>query len=213
MKKKIIAIGIVIAMLFAIVSLGGCGDRHYGINAGFNRRQVGLQDSFWIAVRSEGFEFDVDNVELEFFFGWSPSGWSEFTDYRDIFVLYFFDSSDLHSKILNDLFCYYGHKDVKSVSEYLHYIETICGDVFRSEQFATNSPRRGVRQFNHSQIIVIDQDILLLSQGGIGFMVALFSLDEEGILRGEFAPHIIVWFQLVNHNTVRLVSEVQFFLG
>jgi len=204
MVKKIMGLRIAIIMLFSLVALSACG--HNGINAGFSGRTFGREPSIWIAVRSNGFDFDIDNVELEFFFG-PPAGSSSAGWENNKFVLFL--SSASINLIFSELSAHDGHDDFQNISDHLYFIEEICGHRFYSNEFSTSlSGFRRRRRFSHSQRLTIPREFLSVERGEITFMIAVFHMDEDEKWRAGFTPHIRIPYTLVDSQTVRLSSEI-----
>jgi len=211
-KKKKVAgfvLGLAFVMLFIIPVLGGCGGSHYGLNVGFDYSREGgrWQPDVWVAVRSEGFYFDVNNVEIEFFFGPRPTslGWT-----GGRIGLYFYRGNHW-SSVAYALQPRYqeGHEDYENVVDELVFIESFCGSDFSSGKFEISQSFFRGRQFNHSQKIIIPDELFTGEGGGIRFSVmgvATIIDSDDGLYHIWEHGWVNLRYELISYNRVRITE-------
>ncbi len=87
--KKVAVLGIVLVLLF---SLAGC-QKKPGFEIGFGYNWNG-GEGYAVAARSDKTEFDVDDVTIEFYFGWREGIGMPDGNPLMKYLLYFYELSD-----------------------------------------------------------------------------------------------------------------------
>jgi len=123
-----------------------------------------------------------------------------------VVLLYFFDSwflNDIH----RDIHAFGGSDDCLDISEHLIFVGEINHTDFRSSKYAVSRTgfRRRRLQFNHSQVITIPHELLLLTtRGAISFGIGIFWQTYEGNWEFSMISRLSVGFLFIDDNNVRL---------
>ena len=206
MFKKIITLGILFCVVFSLAGCANDVDKKYnGLSIGFNytgsRYHV-----IMCATRSEETTFDIDDVTLDFYFGWfasepplnatavAPDGLGEEVRY----ALYFTEE---------ELFV--GSGSFWHIGDYCdlegnYFIRKIFPEEFTSETFRASQTKCAGKIFNHSESITIPKEMFSKPNGRFWFRIQeVFGSQEKGFY-SELGGNIGIYYEFINDNTVRL---------
>lgn len=144
MYKKLIGLGIALAMLFSLTAcVADIDGRHKGFSSGFN--YSGFRYSLIMhAVRSDKTEFNIDDVVLDFycgFFGELPYAYRNDTIRRTVSVVFYLTTSWVGQWI--------DPQDDYLNVDNQYFIAEVSAEDFWSESFLASQTMRHGKVFNH----------------------------------------------------------------
>jgi len=213
-KTKIIVTAILFIVAFGAGGMLGCGS-NYAIERGFDyfgRSQN--EGGFRTAVRSQRREFDINDVTLEFFFGWRHTLATEVPHERFVItsVALFFASNHVNAEL--------SHVDEYKDIDGITLIRVIPREeAFSGEYFIQRQRRRRPWDFwldhggsdriifSHSEMITIPSEFFERERGNVRFSMWTIDFDLE---QEEYLPlHIghsgvLMHYERIEGNKIRI---------
>jgi hypothetical protein len=192
MIKKLMVLG---SMFVIIFSFSGCGNKD-GFEIGFGwQREV--SSPIMVAARSDKTEFDIDDVTIEFSFGWYQTNLLQYSPVG--FALYFIDQSG-YSVQREEYFDDYTNQEAMT---FIRIIET---NEFVTEDYKVEMTRREGKSFSYSEKITIPKSLLNSApHGSVLFLVSavLYSHENDSFFH-SFGGTVELNYELINENTIKI---------
>ena len=203
MKRKSITIMLVLVMLASMLT--GCTadiDGEYkGYSNGFNYNDHRLKSSVMCAARSEKTEFDVDDVTLDFYFGWwerQPSDPS-YPGIKSLlgYALYFCNEQIETKTNINT-------EDYKNIPGH-YFIKEIPTDEFNSDKYSISMKKSIGRVFKQSESFTVPKELFDQKRGTILFSFhTVILLLENSQFYNYREEYIRIEYEFIDDNTVRI---------
>ena len=209
-KKRIInnTKNLSILLLFIIsFILIGC-EEPLGLRIGFNFDRE--ERNLLVAVSSEEREFYVDDVWLDFHFGWNGTRMTRLEDGRAAFEasdeeviiigvgLYIVNQRNINHTINGDDY---------RVRPYATFLRMIYIEEFRSTDFEARNVRRREKSFNHVESFKIPSEQLINQGSRVGVVVFMIIMvihcSERGMYSLSDFTRIGLGYEFIDENTVR----------
>lgn len=201
MRKKFYSLILAAVMLFGVFGLTACtadiDGKYDGFSIGFNYKG-GKIDTIMCAARSEKTVFDVNDVTLDFYFGWFeplPVGYIDPDSYGIIRAALYFSNNFMWAGIVED------YRNIENK----YFIREILFGEFVSETFAVSMTKKSGKNFSHKESLTIPKELFGEKIGLVYFGIVELSFSESSnTYYGGVRGYVQIWYEYIDDNTVRL---------
>lgn len=201
MKKKLVILVLAFVVLF---SMSGCivdiDGRYKGFSSGFNYQWSG-DTPIVCAARSDKTNFDINEVTLDFYFGWihEPYG----PDNRPItFALYVANGEAYQSTIRNI-------DDYKNLEGHV-FLKEIATSEFASDEYYVSMTQSKGKVYKQSERYTISKALFSLKSGNFYFCGRMIGFsNEDNQFYTSTGEYIKIGYEYIDESTVRL-SKIPF---
>lgn len=149
-------------MIFVLV---GCTEKG-GLNIGFENKLS--YESIICAVKSEETEFNVDNIELSFNYGWNgEETYLSDENYEQICFALYFNNSEYQSSITSITTTFSDYQEIEN----FYFVKEVSIDDFFSSAFAVTLKRLSSVKFNHSENLIVPKEVFENKVGHFSFTI------------------------------------------
>lgn len=208
MKRKIVRQGIAIAILSIMLTLSGCqgpDSKYKGFSKGFGYK-VPYGTQLVLGARSEKTEFDVDDVTLDFYYGWYDYYGSTYT-IPDNTPKYEFKCIALYLSNTHDSIWSEDKEDYRNV-ENNYLVKEITPKEFASESYNISQKKSSGRDFRQSIKLTVSEELFELKPvGNFCFCIKLIvhEISQNLYSYGDDA-YLDIRYEYISENTVRLTG-------
>jgi hypothetical protein len=185
MKKKMLLLSALVLMVvvFATILTGCCWfkKKETVIENGFTRKDLGLSKGIATAIRTDKFEFSIDDITLEFFYGTEIQISLQSERYELICIGVY-----LTTVGFENLFS--GFEDYQNI-ENVRLVKTISIEEFNSDDYIVTTNTSILKgytfTFNYSEKLTVPEDLFNYTpervgvKGVLGFLVSTVMWDNE----------------------------------
>jgi hypothetical protein len=206
MAKKILTLIFATVILFSSAACATNIDKRYnGLSIGFSFTGPHYSPIMY-AVRSDEVEFNVDNVTLDFYYGWFgelPYWHTDKTLGYDVCVAFYVTTREVGQWIDPQV-------DYQNV-ENQYFITEVSAEEFWSESFIASQTKSKGKIFNHSgKSITIPKEAFSKQEGILELYAQIISYSYEDELFNFDSSYSSSWYTIYIHynyisdNTVKL---------
>lgn len=183
--------------------MSGCATdidgRYKGLSIGFNYTYY-THSSIMCAARSDKTEFDVNDVTLDFYFGWcqQPPGKPAYPDIYSaiVYAIYFGNNKSFNRSIQNI-------EDYKDILDHC-FVKEISIEQFDSDEFAISMKKNTGKVFKQSEKYTIPKELFDQSTGYVYFWIRNIWLKEDNQFLTQDGECVSIKYDFINDNIVRL---------
>lgn len=203
MLKRITCLRAMLIMIFSLFALVGCAKKS-GFEIGFNYVRGEERGQFIaVAARSDKTEFNIDDVTIEFSFGWFDYELDEYYP-REKFVIFFINGLD-NNYVVGQFNPY----DLSNNIDKAEFIREIVPSEFISEKYRlTTSWKRG-KEFAHSEMIKVPSNLFINNNtDGEGEVVLMLAeiIGDSGVYGVTRYRSIRLVYKFIDENTIKIIT-------
>lgn len=203
MKNKF-AYLIAVLMAFVLILTGCSGDidgKYKGFSSGFNFTRS-THSTVMCAARSEKTEFDINNVMLDFYFGWyqEPPYLHSDSTKNSFMVLYFCKAqSDLPMHKV-------GESDYRNIED-LYYLMDIPMQEYITDKYVININKSTGKVFSQSKNFTVPKDIFEPQKDRFWFFISEgFYSENDNTYSVHIETYMSIKYEYIDDNMVRLMK-------
>ncbi|MDR3263424.1 MAG: hypothetical protein LBT30_03860 [Clostridiales bacterium] len=210
MKKKtaLSIVTLVLTVAIAMITLTGCPRKTInGLQIGFKAPRY---NSISVGIKSENIEFDLDDITLNFYYGFRRVKVSELSDrkrYEQFIVLYFVRGEYVNNAVSA---LYDDYKNIEG----FYFVKEIPLEEFNSSAYEVKNHNRP-SGFAHSEQITVNREIIDSSTRSYFYFavqVVIFDKqenkyefsDQTSRINNRYANAVCIYSKVLDDNKVQL---------
>ena len=198
MVKKLVCLGMVLALLFSLIGCTADIDGKYkGFSSGFNYTGAN-KSTMMCAVRSEKTKFAANDVILDFYFGWCQEPPSAPDNASQTIVVLYFGNENANGTSVHNV------DDYKNMPDHV-FIKEIAFNQFISSDYEINMTKPKGKTFSQNERFTIPKELFAQNVGYLYFWIrVVYIQDGDSKFSTQEGGSASIKYEFANDNTVGL---------